>query len=59
LHPKLFGGTVSKCNVPISERKMLLQSGGSIRTIPSCLTQPVVFSQADPRALYYANQFLL
>ncbi len=64
LHPEiLFGGTVSRCNVFTGETKNVSPERG---TTPSATTsqfrhawtQPLVFSPADPRALYYANQFL-
>src|SRR5256714_5247826 len=65
LHPEiLFGGTVSRCNVITGETKTVSpeRGGGPQFGQPSpyrhAWTQPVVFSQADPHALYYANQFL-
>ncbi len=64
LHPEiLFGGTVSRCNVITGETKNVSpERGGSQSGQPSVYrhawTQPLVFSQADPRALYYANQFI-
>src|SRR4051812_47957489 len=64
LHPEiLFGGTVARCNVITGETKNVSpeRSGGGTGQ-PSqfrhAWTQPLVFSQADPHALYYANQFL-
>jgi photosystem II stability/assembly factor-like uncharacterized protein len=64
LHPEfLFGGEVSRCNVITGETRSVSpeRSGGGFGQ-PSpyrhAWTQPLVFSQADPRALYYANQFL-
>ena len=61
LHPGiLFGGTVSVCDVDLN--------GSSVNVSPERgmapgearhdWTQPLVFSPADPRALYFANQFL-
>ena len=64
LHPEiLFGGTVSRCNVFTGESKNVSpERGAAPGTTPSqfrhAWTQPLVFSPADPRALYYANQFL-
>jgi photosystem II stability/assembly factor-like uncharacterized protein len=56
----LFGGTVTVCNVDLNgssvnvspERAM---APGEARHV---WTQPLVFSRSDPRALYFANQFL-
>jgi len=60
LHPEiLFGGTVSRCNVLTGETKNVSpERGGTPGQFRHAWTQPLVFSQADPRALYYANQFL-
>jgi photosystem II stability/assembly factor-like uncharacterized protein len=72
LHPEiLFGGTVSRCNVLTGETKNVSPErsatpGATSSATPSATpgqfrhawTQPLVFSPADPRALYYANQFL-
>jgi photosystem II stability/assembly factor-like uncharacterized protein len=60
LHPEiLFGGTVSRCNVLTGETKNVTpeRPGGQVQ-YRHAWTQPLVFSQADPHALYYANQFL-
>jgi photosystem II stability/assembly factor-like uncharacterized protein len=58
LHPEiLFGGTVEKCNVVTGAMKNVSpetpQQGVAYR---HDWTQPLVFSQADRRALYFANQ---
>jgi photosystem II stability/assembly factor-like uncharacterized protein len=60
LHPEiLFGGTVSRCNVLTGETKNVSpERGATPGQFRHAWTQPLVFSQADPRALYYANQFL-
>ena len=60
LHPEiLFGGTVSRCNVLTGETKNVSpERGGTPGQFRHDWTQPLVFSQADPHALYYANQFL-
>jgi len=60
LHPEiLFGGTVEKCNVNTGETKNVTpevpEPGVTYR---HAWTQPLVFSQADPKALYFANQFV-
>ena len=60
LHPNiLFGGTVTRCNVEtgatvnVSPERMLPPN-----TARHTWTLPLVFSQADPHALYYSDQFL-
>lgn len=60
LHPELlFGGTVSRCNVLTGETKNVTPERGSTPgQFRHAWTQPLVFSKADPHALYYANQFL-
>jgi len=60
LHPEiLFGGTVSRCNVMTGETKNVSpERGAAPGAFRHAWTQPLVFSQADLRALYYANQFL-
>jgi photosystem II stability/assembly factor-like uncharacterized protein len=60
LHPEiLFGGTVSRCNVLTGETKNVSPERGAPEAkFRHAWTQPLVFSKADPRALYYANQFL-
>ncbi len=60
LHPEiLFGGTVSRCNVLTGESKNVSpERGATPGQYRHAWTQPLVFSKADPHALYYANQFL-
>ncbi|HYR77531.1 MAG TPA: hypothetical protein VEM96_17075 [Pyrinomonadaceae bacterium] len=60
LHPEiLFGGTVSRCNVLTGETKNVSpERGAPENKFRHAWTQPLVFSRADPRTLYYANQFL-
>ncbi len=65
LHPEiLFGDEVTRCNVVTGETKSVSPEtrapgqGRSPAEFRHAWTQPLVFSQADPRALYYANQFL-
>jgi len=60
MHPEiLFGGTVSRCNVVTGETKNVSpERGATPGQFRHAWTQPLVFSKADPHALYYANQFL-
>ncbi len=60
LHPEiLFGGTVSRCNVLTGESKNVSpERGATPGQYRHAWTQPLVFSKADPHALYYANQLL-
>ena len=59
LHPEiLFGGTVTRCNVLTGESKNVSPERGMSVPARHTWTLPLVFSQADPRALYYSNQFL-
>src|SRR6266478_1040145 len=60
LHPEiLFGGTVSRCNVVTGETKTVSpETRGQPNQYRHDWTQPLVFSPADPHALYFANQFL-
>ena len=60
LHPEiLYGGTVSRCNVLTGEtRNVSPERGGTPGQFRHAWTQPLVFSKADPHALYFANQFL-
>ncbi len=59
LHPEiLFGGRVTRWNVVTGETKDV--SPERSMTVPArhTWTLPLVFSQADPHALYFSNQFL-
>ncbi|MDT5295992.1 MAG: hypothetical protein QOJ76_2872 [Acidobacteriota bacterium] len=59
LHPELlFGGRVTRCNVLTGEITNVSPERGL--TIPArhTWTLPLVFSQADPHALYFSDQFL-
>jgi photosystem II stability/assembly factor-like uncharacterized protein len=65
LHPEiLFGGTVTRCNVVTGETKNVspeTRAAGQGRNgseFRHAWTQPLVFSQADPHALYFGNQYL-
>ncbi|MBV9926071.1 MAG: hypothetical protein JOZ96_13720 [Acidobacteria bacterium] len=60
LHPEiLFGGRVTRCNlltgdiVNVSPERLL-----PANTARHTWTLPLVFSQADPHALYFSDQFL-
>ena len=60
LHPEiLFGGRVTRCNVVTGD----IVNVSPERSLPPntarhTWTLPLVFSQADPHALYFADQFL-
>ena len=59
LHPNiLFGDTVEKCDVTTGQTWNV--SPERNMTVPArhTWTLPLVFSEADPHALYYSNQFL-
>ena len=59
LHPEiLFGGTVSWCNVPTGQSKNVSPERGMSEPARHTWTLPLVFSAADPHALYFGNQFL-
>jgi photosystem II stability/assembly factor-like uncharacterized protein len=58
LHPEiLFGGTVTRCNVVTGASQNVSPERGA-GPFRHAWTQPLVFSAADPRALYFANQFV-
>jgi len=59
LHPDLvFGGTVERCNVETGERKNVTPEVNLPAPARHTWTNPLVFSLADPRALYFGDQFL-
>ena len=59
LHPDiLFGGTVTRCNVVTGETVNVSPERGMSEPARHTWTLPLVFSQADQRALYFSNQFL-
>ncbi len=59
LHPNIiFGGTVSKCNVNTGETWNVSPERGMTVPARHTWTLPLVFSEADPHALYFSNQFL-
>ncbi len=59
LHPDiLFGGMVEWCNVVTGETGNVSPERNMPEPARHAWTQPLVFSQADPHALYFANQFV-
>lgn len=59
LHPEiLFGDRVTRCNVLTGETTNVSPERGMTEPARHTWTSPLVFSQADKRALYYGNQFL-
>ncbi len=59
LNPEiLFGGTVTRCNVVTGAVQDVSPERGQPGPFRHAWTQPLVFSRADPHALYFANQFL-
>ena len=59
LHPEiLFGGRVTRWNVITGETKNVSPERGLTVPARHTWTVPLVFSQADPHALYFSNQFL-
>ena len=54
----LFGGTVTRCNVVTGATENVSPERGAPGPFRHAWTQPLVFSLADPHALYFANQFL-
>jgi len=59
LHPDiLFGSTVSRCNVVTGERRNISPEIGRDGPFRKTWTLPLVFSEADPHALYFGAQYL-
>ncbi len=59
LHREIvFGGTVTRCNVLTGETTDVSPERGMSEPARHTWTVPLVFSKADPRALYFSNQFL-
>jgi photosystem II stability/assembly factor-like uncharacterized protein len=54
----LFGGTVTRCNVVTGETANVSPERGMSEPARHTWTVPLVFSEADPRVLYFSNQFL-
>ena len=59
LNPKIvFGGTVEWCNVETGERKNVTPEVNLPAPARHTWTNPLVYSSADPHALYFGNQFV-
>jgi photosystem II stability/assembly factor-like uncharacterized protein len=59
LHPEiLFGDNLTKCNVITGEIRNVSPELSREGPFRKTWTLPVVFSEADPRALYFSDQFL-
>ena len=59
LHPGIvFGGTGSRCDLDLNLAAGATRAPQGPEPARTDWTQPLVFSKADPNALYYANQFL-
>jgi photosystem II stability/assembly factor-like uncharacterized protein len=59
LHPSIvFGGTVEWCNVETGERKNVTPEVNLPSPARHTWTNPLVFSLADPKALYFGDQFV-
>jgi photosystem II stability/assembly factor-like uncharacterized protein len=59
LHPEIvFGGGVSKCDLSTQEVRSVSPEMGRKGPFRKTWTLPLVFSEGDPRALYFGNQFL-
>src|SRR6185295_15521684 len=59
LHPNIvFGDTVEWCNVETGERKNVTPEVNLPSPARHAWTNPLVFSLADPHALYFGNQFV-
>ncbi len=54
----LFGGTVTKCNLISNETQNVSPTLQYTDTFRQTWTLPLVFSPADPRALYFSHQML-
>jgi photosystem II stability/assembly factor-like uncharacterized protein len=59
LHPEiLFGGTVVRCDLITGESRNVSPELGRQGPFRRTWTLPLVFSQADPHALYFGDQYL-
>ena len=54
----LFGGRVTRCNLITNETKDVSPERGLSVRARHTWTLPLVFSKADPHALYFSDQFL-
>ena len=55
---KLYGGTVSTCRLDVNGSAQQIPPPAGPERAREDWTQPLVFSKADPKALYYANQYV-
>jgi photosystem II stability/assembly factor-like uncharacterized protein len=59
LHPEItFGGTVSKCDLATEEVRNVSPQLSRKGPFRKDWTLPLVFSEGDPHALYFGNQYL-
>jgi photosystem II stability/assembly factor-like uncharacterized protein len=59
LHPEiLFGDNLTKCNVITGEMRNVSPELSHKGPFRKTWTLPIVFSEADPHALYFSDQFL-
>jgi photosystem II stability/assembly factor-like uncharacterized protein len=59
LNPAIvYGGTVERCNVETGQTWNVSPERNMSEPARHAWTQPLVFSKADPHALYFGNQFL-
>jgi photosystem II stability/assembly factor-like uncharacterized protein len=59
LHPEItFGGTVSQCDLATQEVRSVSPELSRKGPFRKTWTLPLVFSEGDPHALYFGNQFL-
>jgi hypothetical protein len=59
LHPEiLFGGTVVRCDLITGEARNVSPELGRKGPFRKTWTLPLVFSEADPHALYFGDQYL-
>ena len=59
LHPEItFGGTVSKCDLATQEVRNVSPELSRKGPFRKTWTLPLVFSEGNPRALYFGNQYL-
>jgi photosystem II stability/assembly factor-like uncharacterized protein len=54
----LFGGTVERCNLITGEARSVSPELGRKGPFRRTWTLPLVFSEADPHALYFSDQYL-
>jgi photosystem II stability/assembly factor-like uncharacterized protein len=54
----LYGGTVEKCRLSLNDPSSNITPPPGPERARADWTQPLLFSKADPHALYYGNQYL-